>query len=128
MTLIQQEDLLLRRVLGSFDIVLMVQYAALGQQGLAFFPIKHSVGDPAQEDIQCHILGKPLEPSEIKLKEISPSLDDPDGIHNNKEGLGKACLISCAVMIILLFFCMHFVHVFKTATWFYITRHSIRRL
>lgn len=124
----QQEDLLLRRVLGSFDIVLMVQYAALGQQGLAFFPEEYSVGDSAREDIRCHILGKPLEPSEIKVKEIRPSPDDPDGIHNNKEGLGKASLISCAVVIILLFFCMHFVHLFKTATWFYITRHSIRRL
>lgn len=127
MSSIQQEHFLLHRVLGSFDIVLMVQYAALGQQGLAFFAEEHSAGDSVQEDLRCHILGKPLEPSEIRVKEISPSSDDPVGIHNNKEGLGKASLISCSVLIIL-FFCMHFVHVIKTATWFYITRHSIRRL
>ncbi len=80
------------------EMVLMMQYAAQGQQGLEFFSEQQNVGDSAREDIQCHILGRALEPSEIKAKEIVPASADPDGIHSNKEGLSKASLIIYATV------------------------------
>ncbi len=88
----------IEHALLSTDMVLMMQYAAQGQQGLEFFSEQHGVGDSAREDIQCHILGRALEPSEIKVKERIPPPADPDGIHSNKEGLSKASLIIYAIV------------------------------
>ncbi len=78
----------------------MMQYASQGQQGLEFFSEQQNVEGSAQEDIRCHILGRALEPSEIKAKEIVRAPADPEGIHSNKEGLSKASLIIYATVAI----------------------------
>ena len=87
---------------------MLTQYAAYGQNGLGFFSEDHNVEDSAREDIQCHILGSPLEPSEIKVKEIKPSPASPDGINKNKEALSKPSLIifwTLQLTLVLLVIC-----------------------
>ena len=70
-------------------MLLLLQYAALGQRGLCFQPELHDVNDSAREDTQCCINGEPLEPSDIEASEFYPTTEDPDGIHSNKAGLSK---------------------------------------
>ncbi|KAL0025564.1 hypothetical protein WJX79_000896 [Trebouxia sp. C0005] len=64
-------------------VLALFKYAARGQPGLHFCSEQHTVGDPSQvpsqdpsqdqEDIQCHIWGHSLEPSEITAKDAFSS-------------------------------------------------------
>ena len=96
----------IEHALLSTDMVLMMQYAAHGQQGLEFLSEQHGPGDSAREDIQCHVLGHALEPSEISVHKCIASPADPDGIHSNKEGLSKAGLIIYALWLLHLLHAM----------------------
>ena len=72
--------------------LVILQYAAFGQDGLEFYSELHAVNDSAREDIRCFINGQPLEPSEIEPQDFKPTPDDPIGIHSNKLGLSKVRL------------------------------------
>ena len=78
----------------NLDQAVVLQFAVIGQHGLQFLPELHEVTDPARADIQCHINGQPLEPSEIMPHDFKPAFMDPTGIHSNKEGLSKVGNVS----------------------------------
>ena len=90
---------------------MLTQYAAYGQNGLGFFSEAHNVEDSAREDIQCHILGSPLEPSEIKVKEVQPSPANPDGIQQQQGRVEQGELDYLVDLCGLHFSCTQFVHV-----------------
>ncbi len=77
----------------------VLQAASAGQEGLRFEREEHAVEDSSREDVRGEIMGKDKEykrlaPSEVKLKDRPCPSDDPvAGIHANRAGFGKVCLI-----------------------------------